>query len=77
MTPSPLSQITLWNSNNIVCLQFTAQLPLQPGILSWSSVCEGLLFGCSKLAVGFCNTAWVDSGQRGEQMAGVEALQRL
>ena len=27
MTPSPLSQITLWNSNNRVCLQFTASCP--------------------------------------------------
>jgi len=63
------------NSNNTICLQFTALMPLQPGTLSWSTVCEVLLSGCSKLAAAVYNTVWVDRGPRGEQIPGVEALQ--
>jgi hypothetical protein len=35
--------------NILEIYQFTVQLSLQPDILSWSAVCECLLFGCSKL----------------------------
>jgi len=79
MTPALLSKITAWELKYYVLL--AVHNPAAPTARYTVMICCTHMWGSAdwmlQNAVGFYVTAWVDRGQRGEQITGIEELQRL